>query len=348
MTIDKGRVKRILIIKLRGIGDVILSTGIINNLIAEFPGAKIDYLTEKPSKAALTGIENINEILLLERNSNAQKLKLILGIRKRKYDLVFDFFSNPTTALITFLSGAYYRAGFPYRGRKYAYNLFGPAERQKYHSADLHYKTIENLGIRVNSKDLLFALSNEEKIFADNYFAEAGISGKSVIGISPSGGWNSKKCNPKKFAEFALAIHRKYNVELLIVWGPGDYNDAEVIKASLPVQSYLAPPTTIKQMAALMGNCDAVIANDSGPMHISAAMGVPTLALFGPTDPRLQGPYGPKNETVRLDSLECINCNLTECPKNQECFNDMPAELVLNTFTDMIKKNDLSLVMRNE
>lgn len=348
MNIDKSRVKRILIIKLRGIGDVILSTGIIKNLLAEFPGARIDYLTEKPSRAALTGIKEINEILLLERKSNTQKLKLIMEIRKRKYDLVFDFFSNPTTALITFFSGARYRAGFPYRGRKYAYNLFGPEERQKYHSADLHFKTLEELGIKVNSRELLFALTKEEKIFADSFFKESGLSDKAVIGISPSGGWNSKKCDPKKFAEFALAVHRRYNSELLLVWGPGDYNDADSIKSTLPVNSYMAPPTTIKQMAALMGNCSAVIANDSGPMHISAAMGVPTLALFGPTDPALQGPYGEKNETVRLDSLECINCNLTECPRNQECFNDMPASLVLEKFVKMVEKNNLSIEKRNE
>ena len=348
MIIDKGQVKKILIIKLRGIGDVILSTGIIKNLIAQFPGVKIDYLTEKPSKTALTGINDINEILLLERNSNAQKIKLIREIRKSNYDLILDFFSNPTTAIITFLSGAKYRCGFPYRGRKYAYNLFGPRERQAFHSADLHFKTLENLGIPIRSKELAFSLTNDEKNFADDFFNNAGLTGKTVVGISPSGGWNSKKCNPKKFAEFVIAIHNKFNVDFLIVWGPGDYNDAEIIKSSLIFQSYLAPPTTIKQMAALMGKCSAVIANDSGPMHISAAMGVPTLALFGPTDPRLQGPYGEKNETVRLESLECINCNLTECPKNQECFNEMPADLVLGKFTGMIKKNNISAVLRNE
>lgn len=345
--IDKNRVKKILVIKLRGIGDVILSTVIIKNLLNQFPNAKIDYLTEKPSKAALSDIKEINEILLLERKSNWQKVKLIRSIRKRNYDLVFDFFSNPTTALITFFSGAKYRVGFPYRGRKYAYNLFGPEERQKYHSADLHIKTLENLQIAITSKDLLFSLSEEEKSFADKFIKENNLAGKTILGICPSGGWESKKCNPEKFADFAHALHNKYDIELLILWGPGDLDDAARIKELLQVKSILAPPTTIKQMAALIEKCNVLIANDSGPMHISAALGTPTIALFGPTDPFLQGPYGNKHETVRLDDLECINCNLTLCPKHNECFNNIPVELVVEKFDKIIEKNHLTINGRN-
>lgn len=347
MTIDKKKVGRILIIKLRGIGDVILTTGIIKNLKLEFPGAEIDYLTENPGKAALSGISELNEILILERYSNKQKIKLIMEIRKRKYDLVFDFFSNPTTALITFLSGARYRAGFPYRGRKYAYNLFGPGDRQKYHSADLHFKTLEDFNIKIHSKDLLFSLTDDERKFASNFISENKLNDKNIIGISPSGGWESKKCTPEKFAGIASAVVKKYDARLLIVWGPGDYTDADKIKSLLSVNCIVAPPTTIKQMAALMSCCTVVIANDSGPMHISAAMEVPTLALFGPTDPFLQGPYGEKNETVRMDDLECINCNLTECPKNRECFTQMPVESVMKKFDLIVSKNNLKIGLRN-
>jgi lipopolysaccharide heptosyltransferase II len=345
--IDKKRVKKILIIKLRGIGDVLLSTVIVKNLLDEFPDAKIDYLTEKPGKLALSSINEINEILLLERKSALQKIKLIMEIRKRDYDLIFDFFSNPTTALITFFSRAKYRVGFPYRGRKYAYNLFGPEERGKYHSADLHLETLKAVGIEVTSNDQLFSFSNEEKMFADEFFAENDLRGKAVVGICPSGGWDSKKCTPNKFAEFARAIHNKYNVELLILWGPGDLKDATEIKRRLPETSIFMPATSIKQMASVISHCTVLIANDSGPMHISATVGTPTIALFGPTDPKLQGPYGNKHEIVRLDALDCINCNLTECPKNKECFTNIAPEMVLGKFDNIILKNKLNIAVRN-
>jgi len=345
--IDNKEITRILIIKLRGIGDVVLSTIVIRNIKLRFPDARIDFLTEKPGKLALTGIEEINDILLLDRNSFIEKAKLVFHIRKNKYDLILDLFSNPTTAIITFLSGSGLRAGFPYRGRKYAYNLSGPSDREKYHSAELNLKMLEEIKIPVTSKELLFSLSAEEKAFAEEYFYKSGISGKRVIGILPSGGWNSKKCPPDKFAELASAVYNKYDAELLILWGPGDLNDAKEIRSALNVKTHFAPESSIKEMAALTALCDCVIANDSGPMHISAALGIPTLALFGPTNPALQGPYGIKNETAILNELGCIICNHTECPKNKECFRNMPVSLILDKLEKIIKKNNLMIAERN-
>lgn len=345
--IDKTEIKRILIIKLRGIGDVILSTIVLKNLKSQFPSAVIDYLTEKPSRDALSNIPEVNDILLYNRKSAVQKIKQILEIRRRGYDLVFDFFSNPSTAQITFLSGAKYRVGFPYRGRKYAYNLFGPADRDKYHAADLHLKTLENIGIASEQKELLFSIPVEENKFADSFISASNLTGKYIVGLCPSGGWQSKKCMPYKFAQFAELINKNYNVEFLILWGPGDYNDAVEIQKALNFKTTLAPQTSIKQMASLIAKCSVLIANDSGPMHMSAAIGTPTIALFGPTNPFLQGPYGAKHETARLDELECINCDLTECPKKRECFSEMPPELILNKFENIIAKNKIPIVKRN-
>jgi heptosyltransferase III len=345
--IDKNKIKKILIIKLRGIGDVILSTVVLKNLKDQFPSAEIDYLTEKPGKDALSNIPEINNILLLDRKSTFQKIRQLSEIRRRKYDLVFDFFTNPTTAQITFFSGAKYRVGFPYRGRKYAYNLFGPADRNKYHSADLHLKTLENIGISADKKDLLFSLSTEEIAFSEKFISENNLENKVLVGLCPSGGWQSKKCSPEKFAEFANLINQHYNVEFLILWGPGDYDDAVGIKKSVNFNAIISPSTKIKQMASLISKCTVLIANDSGPMHISAALGTPTIALFGPTNPFLQGPYGSKHETVRLDELECINCDLTECPKHQECFSEMPTQLVLNKFEQIVCKNKIQIDKRN-
>ncbi len=347
MAIKDKNIKRILIIKLRGIGDVILSTVILKNLKAEFPDAKIDYLTEKPSKEALSNIKEIDEILLLDRKSNIQKIKQIFNIRKRKYDLVFDFFSNPTTAQITFLSRAKYRVGFPYRGRKYAYNIYGPSDRNKFHAADLHIKTLELMGIPAQKSDLLFPLTKEDVIFGEEIVSANEFSSKTIIGLCPSGGWESKKCPPGKFVEFADSINRMYDVSFLILWGPGDYNEAIEIKNLLGSKAILSPSTSIKQMASLISKCTILIANDSGPMHISAAIGTPTLALFGPTNPRLQGPYGDKHETIRMDDLNCINCDLTDCPNNQECFTTIPAELILQKIESLILKNNLVINKNN-
>lgn len=338
--INKEQIKKILIIKLRGIGDVVLSTIVLDNLKKDFPDAGIDYLTEAPSKAGLEGLPQIMNVILLPKDF-FQRIKLIREIRKRNYDLVIDFYSNPATAQITFLSGAKYRAGFPYRGRKYAYNIFGPDERNKVHAAQLHLQMLDAIGVSSAIDNLYYYVSENDKSFISNWLENNSIKDNSFFGLSPSGGWNSKKCDPEKFAEIGLAIADKYNIRGLIVWGNSDYDDALKIKKLMGGKVSIAPATTIRQMAAFISQCKFLIANDSGPMHISTAIGTPVLSLHGPTDPRLQGPFGAKHEWVNLDELDCIICNLLECPRNHECFKDLPVKRVLDKVDLLIKKNNI-------
>jgi lipopolysaccharide heptosyltransferase II len=338
--INKDSKKKILIIKLRGIGDVVLSTVILDNLKADFPNSSIDYLTDFPSKSALEGLPQINKVLIFPRDNTWERIKLIRIIRKENYDLVFDFFSNPSTALITFFSKAKYRIGFPYRGRKYAYNLFGPEERSKYHAAELHLITLEMSLLTHDSQNLYFYISESDKLFADNFLLKNDLKNSFVVGISPSGGWQSKKCEPEKFAEIGNEIIKRYGAKIIILWGKSDKDDAEKIHQLIPGSIY-APPTSINEMASLINRCKFLIANDSGPMHISTAVGTPVLSIHGPTDPKLQGPYGDKHEWINNAELDCIVCNLLECPKNHECFKDLPLEKIIEKIESLIHKNNL-------
>ncbi len=341
MKVDKNNIKKILVIKLRGIGDVILSTIVFDNLVDHYPQAKIDFLTEEPGSAVLKNLSVINKIHIFNRHNLAEIILLMWKVRKERYDLILDLFSNPSTAQITFLSGAKLRAGFPYKGRKYAYNLFGPSERNILHSADLHLKFLQMLGINIISNDLHFGLNEEDKAFAHKYFESTRVEKKLIFCLSPSGGWPSKKCDPLKFSEIGKALLKKYNAALFLIWGPGDESEAAEIKRLLGDNITVTPATSIGQMSAILAECDVVIANDSGPMHISTAVKTPTISLNGPTDPRLQGPYGSNHEWVRLETLPCIGCNLLVCNRNHECFLELPTDQVLNVVDRLLKKNNL-------
>ncbi len=333
---DKSKINKILIIKPRGIGDVVLSTITLDNLRKDFPEAEIDYLTEKPSDAFLKITVNINNVLVLNKSTLKDKISTILKVRKRKYDLVFDFYSNPFTAQITFFSGAKYRAGFPYVGRKYAYNLYGPEERDKYHSAILHLKFLDKLGLNSDAQNIHFGIDAESQSKADFFFFNNFSESDLVIAVSPSGGWDSKKAPIEKFAEFADEAATHLNAKILIMWGPDDKNEAEAISSLMVNKAYLAPPTSIVEMGAFFKNANLTLANDSGPMHISAAVGTPTLGLFGPTAPEFQGPFGKKNDYIILDDLDCIRCNLLKCPRNKECFYNIGTSSVIDKMKRML------------
>lgn len=336
MNLSADGIRKILCIKLKGIGDVVLAGIVFDSLTEAFPKAEIHYLTEKPSEALLAKLPFVSKVHLFRKKENFGGPKTILDVRRERFDLVLDFYSNPRTALITYLSGAKYRAGFPYRGRTYAYNILGPRERATYHAADLHLKFIEMAGIRITSKKLYFGMDSNDAEFADTFWKQTFAGNDLVTGISPTGGWESKKCDADKLYEIAATVQKNLNSKILILWGPGDEADAEQIHKMSDRKFILAPKCSITEMGALIKKCTGMIANDSGPMHIATAVGTPVLGLYGPTDPRLQGPYGKNNRYFRLEELECIGCNLLVCPRKHECFRELPAGVIAELYSDMI------------
>ena len=327
MEIDKSKVKKILCIKPRGIGDVVLSTIVIDNLKEHFPSATIDYLTEPFVKPALESNPNINKVITMGKTEFP--LKVALRVRKEKYNLILDLWSNPRSAQIAFLSGVKYRVGFGYRGRKYAYNIKATSGRGREHAAEHNLELLKALNVPIISKDIQYFVAEKDNSFAKDFIENNFQKNKKIVGIIPAGGWESKRCDAVKWVEICKAIADKYRSRFLILWGPGDEKDSEFIKSELPDLAVLAPQTTLQQMSALIKNCDFVLANDSGPMHISAALGVPTLGIFGPTSPKAHRPYSPNSDYVHKEDLFCIICNKLVCPYKHECMLELSIDMVM-------------------
>jgi len=335
MMLNKSEIKKILCIKPRGIGDVVLSTIVLDNLLAHFKYAKIDYLTEEFVKPAIDGIPSINKVLTMGKSEFS--LKVAHRIRREKYDLIFDLWSNPRSAQITYLSFAKYRVGFSYRGRKYAYNIKVNSGRGEHHSAEHNLELLKALDIKIISKKIFVHLDKQMNEWAVKFLASNFTDNLPFIGIVPSGGWESKRCQPEKWIEICNAIKNYFNVNIIIIWGPGDEMDAQIISNALPKSSLLAPKTSVGEMTALINNCSLIIANDSGPMHISAALGIPTLGLFGPTDPTKHGPYSANSSYVIKSDLHCIICNKLICPYNKECMKELNVDDIINKVKVMLK-----------
>ena len=327
MEIDKSKIKKILCIKPRGIGDVVLSTIIIDNLRIHFPAATIDYLTEPFVKPVLENNPNINKVITMGKTEFP--FNVALRVRKEKYNLILDLWSNPRSAQITFLSGVKYRVGFAYRGRKYAYNIKATSGRGKEHAAEHNLELLKALNVPILSKDIQYVVSEEDNAFAKDFIENNFQKNKIITGIIPAGGWESKRCDAVKWVEICKAIADKYKTKFLILWGPGDEKDSEYIKNNLPDLSVLSPQISLQQMSALIKNCDLVLANDSGPMHISAALGVPILGIFGPTSPKAHGPYSPNSDYVNKEDLFCLMCNKLVCPYKHECMLELPIDTVM-------------------
>jgi ADP-heptose:LPS heptosyltransferase len=219
--------------------------------------------------------------------------------------------------------------GYSYRGRQYAYNIKANTGRGDVHSAEHNLELLKAIDVPILSKNIHYHINKNSQSRADTFFQESILINKTIIGIIPSGGWESKRCDAEKWIEICRELVTQFDVSLLLLWGPGDQKDVEKIKVKLKNEIVLSPETDVDEMAALINNCDLIIANDSGPMHIAAALDVPTLGLFGPTDPKNHGPYNINSDYIIKDDLHCIICNKLTCPYDHECMKELPVDKVI-------------------
>lgn len=340
---------KILIIKLRAIGDVVLSTIVISNLRKAFPDAQIDFLTEMPAKDVVSGNLDLDEIITFDR-ARIQKLKFWTGlkenfrfiktIRNNQYDIVFDFFGNPRSALITFLSGAKERIGYNWRGRQFAYNRIVKSRAAEVHEAEFHLDALTALNIPITNRNLHFAIHSSDEAFADDFFSEFHLENSLVIGLNSSGGWPAKKWPLPYFAKLADRFIRELNAKILLFWGPGELDEVKKLKDLITTEAVIIPKTDLKRLAALLQKCSLVVSNDSGPMHIAAAVGTPTVGIFGPTHPETQGPYGDKHEVAIKKGLPCLGCDRLNC-ETDECMRELNVDEVWEVILKCLRKNQI-------
>lgn len=323
--IDKSAIRRILVIKPRAIGDVLLSTAVLPGLRREFENSSIDFLVEGFASPVLEGNPYINDIVSYDTRRDSS-ISIILRVRRRRYDLVIDLFANPRTAVITLLSSAKYRVGFPFKWRRLAYNVVVPPRSGKAHNVEFNLDALRRIGIRVTSPTPAFYLDEASQRFAASFLSKNKLELGEFISINIGGGWKIKKFPINKFVELCAMIGTRLHRRVVVLYGPDEEEDASRISRSSG--AILAPPTSLKEMGAMLRQSEALVTNDSGPMHIAAALGVPTLAIFGPTSPRLQGPYGNVSEIVRNEQIDCLECNLTKCPIGNLCMTELETESV--------------------
>lgn len=328
----------LLIIKPRAIGDVLLSIPVLNNLKQQFPKLHIDFLCEQFASDVVAGNPNVREVISFNKKKDSS-LSIIANVRRKKYDIVIDLFGNPRTALITRLSGAQHRIGFPFRGRAYAYNHLVSPRGGDVHNVDFNLDVLRHFDIPISNSEPNFFIDDSHKKFAQEWIKINNLDSSVLVGINPSGGWSAKKWKQELFAQLADKIFELKKYQIVLFWGPGEEKDVENIASTMKSKPYSIPKTSLKEMGALLERCSYLISNDSGPMHIAASLGVPTLGIYGPTSPKLQGPYGKKNLWVRNEDLDCLECNLTSCPIGNICMSDLSVDRVFQSFQKLVHKN---------
>ena len=328
---------KILIIKLKAIGDIILSTPVVENIKNNFSDSKIYYLVEKFAAPILENNKFIDGVISFDKK-NESGLDLIIKIRKEKFDIVIDLFGNPRSALVTFLSGAKNRIGYNFRFRSFAYNFVIEPRGNLVHNIDFNLDSLKYFNINNATRNpkifLTENISNEIKVWEEKNILNRDFK----IGINAGGGWEIKQWKSLSFAKLCDELILKENAKIFLFYGPNEFEKICEIKSLIKSKVEIIPKTNLQELAYLVNKMNFFISNDSGPMHIAATLNVPTLGIYGPTNPNLQGPIGINTDWVRMDDLDCIGCNKTVCKINNICMTDLSVEKVFDKAKIIIGK----------
>jgi len=345
-TLDNENIGRILVIKLRAIGDVLLSTPVVQNLNAHFPHASIDFLCDKFAEEVLLGNPWISKVQTFDKRVDSS-VGVIRKIRAEKYDLVIDLFSNPRSAIIAGLSGAKFRVGFPFRWRKYAFNIIIPPRNGNIHNVEFNLDALRRINVPAEYTHPFFPLSDRAVNFAKEWVHGQGLNDRMIIALNPGGGWSTKRWGFDHYARLGDLLTEHHNAAIILLWGPGEEGDAKLVQSKMKSPSYLIPRTSLSELGAIIQRCFFLVSNDSGPMHIAAALNVHTLGIFGPTNPRQQGPYGEGHRWVRNDGLDCLECSLTSCPIGNICMTQLSVDRVIEAFEDLYTASEKNRTVKD-
>ena len=349
------KIDKILIVKPSSLGDIFHSFPAVAILQKAFPSAKFDWFVRPEFKDAIAYCPvEINRIINFPR-TRLRKFREFLktfsevrdDLQKEKYDLVVDFQGLMRSGFFTSLCRATETAGFAKPKEslaKLAYTHKINIPKESVHAVDRNIALAEAItGLKAPEQIAVLPQLDKFKDPLDIILQEHNINPEDkLLGLIPGARWKSKCWPPEFFAEIAekfLLNHPDYKI--LIIGAPSDQVAAERIIALALNDSVvsIAGDTSIGEMVEAIRRCEFIFSNDSGPIHIAAALQKTVFALFGPTDPDKTGPYGDFHYIFQA-KLECVKCLKRTCPTNSYSCHDLDISKLVTTLDNYIKNGD--------
>lgn len=309
MSIDPQSVRRILIINLAFIGDVLLSTPVARALHEAFPGAAIDMMTIPLTAPIARGNPYVSDVIEYDKRGQHKRigelLKLIGSVRARRYDLAVTTNFAPRGAMLAWASGIPVRAGYDAQHAAWFLTHAASARRPVIrHEAENYLDVLKPLGIATTDTSL--ALNIDPRDAAALAAKVKRRPGKKLVLICPAGSYSQKSWTTVGYAALVRALGPDADCCLIGGKAEGPLL-AEINVAAGGLAQELPGTLTLGELAALVKAADLVVTVDTAPLHIAQAAGTPVVALFGPTDARVWGPRGPRDIVLQVPA-DCSPC----------------------------------------
>lgn len=327
------------------IGDMIMATPILADLRKRFPDASITAMCRKPLSDLLIQDPNIDEVFSFSRPANwferrVEDRNVVDKVRAGKFDLGILLTNSFSSAWCFLVGGVNRRIGFSKHFRRLLLSdPLAKPERGLEHEVYTYKRLLEPVGIERTETVPTLYLGETEVRDAQLLLHQRGYeAGKRLIGINVGAAYGSAKCWPAdRFRAVAERLLKDSDVYLLFFGDGGTAGLVKEICQGLPKHAMnLAGATTIRELACLIKSCHVLLTNDSGPMHVGAALGVPLVALFGSTDEVSTGPFGQAGAVIHKHP-SCSPCYKRTCPIDFRCMKEIGVDEVVKKIEDQLK-----------
>ena len=322
--------RSILIVRLGALGDLVHALPAAAALSAGWPDARIDWLVDARYRALLDFVPSLNRVVVVS-GREAGMWDVIRDLRRQHYDVALDLQGLLKSAALARLSGARTVAGFATHAlrEKPASVFYGvqPPTDDSGHVIAKNLSVLRHFGVASGAWS--FPIVPPVSAAAAEVRARLGLSGGGRFAIvNPGAGWPNKQWPADRFGKIARHLAERQQLRTAVLWGPGEQGLADQVVAASGGSAVAAPPTGLGDMLALCREAALFVAGDTGPLQVAAALGVPSVGLFGPTNPARNGPWSSRDVTVsRFEQCECHHKRA--CRRATACLEDISVDTVV-------------------
>lgn len=354
---------RLLCINPFGIGDVLFTTPVIASFKAAYPKSFIGYWCNERVAPLLRYNPAVGKVFALSRGDLKRRAAtspakavaglwgLVRGIKRERFDLVFDFSLDHRYSLLAKLLGIKYRIGFDYKGRgRFLTTALPLAGYQDRHVVDYYLELLQCCGFPVVDRQLHLSVPQGHLLASRRLLHRAGLTtDRPVVGICPGAGasWGKdagiKHWPAESFARLAERLLQERGCQVVLLGDAAEKPLTEAIAAKMSCKvANLAGQLTLEEFVAVVSSLSLLVANDGGPLHIAVARGVATLSFFGPVDEKVYGPYpasaAHRVMTSQVDCRPCYrNFRLAACRKQRACLTGITVEQAFSAAAELLQ-----------
>jgi len=323
------------------VGDAVLAIPAIKAVRERFPRAEITLMVRPWVAGLFTAAPFVDKIWSEEKpGSVADWSRIARQIRGRSFDLALLLPNSFESALMMFLAGVPRRVGYATDGRRWMLTNAVAPVKTSLHQVDYYLELLKPLSANTWRPSISIEAAGEERANARRLLGAEGVpGGEPFLALNAGAAYGSaKRWDETRFAAVADILAAELRFHIALIGSEKERSIAEQIRHRMHTPaSVLAGKTTLETLIGVLAESSLMITNDSGPMHIAAALGVPTVAVFGPTDEQVTGPCGPRTRIVK-QAVECSPCLLRECPIDHRCMTGVSVEDVCNAARELIKR----------